>query len=179
MANEKSRRMNFQKELLKEGKKKCYICFQIKKIEEFGYRLESCKDCMPKSLFERRSNHSLITRIRIKLGAAKHNVLKKCPERKLEFNITEQDILNLWENQNHKCYYSNIELNYNHNDPNCFSIDRKNSEIGYIKDNICLTATWINTFKMGIPFDKFIWICRKIAENTKNIQINYNISESS
>lgn len=173
--SKRGQQMREQIELRKHNKRRCPCCNIIKDLNDFGYKLATCSECAPAHMIEIRNKQSLITKIRIKIGAAKHSIKNdKYKSKNMELSINEYDVLDLWEKQKQKCFYTGIEMTYAHGDPNCFSIDRKNSKIGYTKDNICLCCTWVNTFKTSMPFEKFIWVARKISEHTKDIVINYN-----
>lgn len=88
--------------------------------------------------------------------------------RSLEFTITIEDLENQWLKQNGKCIYSNIELTLPNKaldrNFNC-SIDRRNSNIGYNKDNIQWVLKEVNLMKMDLKEDRFIELCKLISLN--------------
>ena len=88
--------------------------------------------------------------------------------RKLEFNITIEDLENQWLLQNGKCAYTNIELTLPKKSRDFeanYSIDRIDSSIGYIKNNIHWVLKEINVMKMDLKEDRFLELCKIVTEN--------------
>lgn len=73
-------------------------------------------------------------RYRLKLGRTEAGV----------FDITYKDVMDLWNSQNGRCYYSGIPLNYDKNEWR-ISIDRIDTSKGYTRDNIVLTCIELNS----------------------------------
>jgi hypothetical protein len=84
-----------------------------------------------------------------------------------EHDITVKDLLNLWDLQDGKCYYTGIPMNYNSNEWRV-SIERLNDDFGYIKTNIALICLELN-IRSHWSKDKFINIIETVQ---KNIKIN-------
>jgi len=82
-----------------------------------------------------------------------------------EMSLTRENLLDMWNNQNHKCYYSNVEMNTQPNLFNSVSIERINSSIGYTKDNCVLVCNVVNRMKSDIELNVFIKMCKEIAKN--------------
>lgn len=79
---------------------------------------------------------------------------------KLGFNIDESYLTELWENQNHKCALTGIEMMLRvaevNSLPTTVSIDRIDSDIGYVKGNIQLICHSINLAKNDFTNDEII-----------------------
>jgi hypothetical protein len=107
---------------------------------------------------------------------------------KFEFSITLEDVYNLWIKQDKKCALTGIPIDFkNQNfrqlterpshikhkkkfkyDLICTaSLDRINSDKGYIKDNIQLVHKDINMMKNDYDQDYFINMCNLISNNFK------------
>lgn len=113
---------------------------------------------------------SLKNMIHGELYTALYNVLytvkHKDKNKNRPFDLTMDFVLNLYQKQNKQCFYCNNTLNIkNCNQKNLdqVSIDRKDSNLGHIKDNCvlsCLFCNWtkhnntINTFKLFLEFIK-------------------------
>lgn len=83
----------------------------------------------------------------------------------LDFSLETKDILDIWEKQNGKCYYTKEpmtwgakEVNYNTH----MSIDRVDSTKGYTKDNVVLCSARINTIKNNISIEELNSICENL-----------------
>ena len=87
----------------------------------------------------------------------------------MEFNITEEYLEKLYQD-NHICSYTGIDLSYNSNlnvKDNLLSLDRIDSNQGYIEGNIQLVHKDINMMKGSLSHDKFIELCILVANNFK------------
>lgn len=90
--------------------------------------------------------------------------------RNLEFNITIEDIWNLFIKQDRKCALTGIEIdviNCGHrNSMKCTaSLDRIDPNKGYVIDNVWWVHKKINQIKMDINKDEFIYLCHLISAN--------------
>jgi len=92
----------------------------------------------------------------VNLGAIKRN---------LEVTISSQEAYILLERQEFKCALSGvpIQLPVDGNDSQSASLDRINSGLGYIKDNIQWVHRDVNYMKNGFSTDYFVNFCRLIA----------------
>lgn len=73
-----------------------------------------------------------------------------------EFNLTQDDILKLKDKQNNRCAYSGRFLTWTPHSPNKASIDRIDSDKGYIPDNIQLTCFLVNQAKSNLTEEQFL-----------------------
>ena len=78
-----------------------------------------------------------------KLGHLK----KQKRNRTLDFEINKDDLLELWGSQDGRCAISNYPMKYNFNSLFSVSVDRIDSSLGYIKQNIQLVCQGINFAK--------------------------------
>lgn len=99
--------------------------------------------------------------------------------RNLEFNLDVDYLDNLLENQDFKCAISGIKLQgpikltkdngrggYDR-DRVTMSLDRIDSSIGYIQNNVQWVHKWVNVMKGAMQDDYFITLCKIIAENNQ------------
>jgi hypothetical protein len=86
-----------------------------------------------------------------------------------EFNINLQDLENLWEIQKGLCFYTNKPMLFELGNENSVSIDRINSNIGYVKDNIVLCKKQVNIMKNDATIDQLIEFSQDIINNKINI----------
>jgi hypothetical protein len=96
-------------------------------------------------------------------------LLNHSSKRKKEYNIDIQYLLDLYENQKGLCNISGTEMTYNHgsNSTN-ISIDRIDSNLGYIKGNVQLVCYVVNIMKNNFQINEFIMFCEKIVNYNKN-----------
>lgn len=102
--------------------------------------------------------------------------------REIHFDITIEQIWNLFLKQNKKCKISNIELvlpiEYKDRVNGNFtaSLDRIDSSIGYVINNIQWIHKDINRMKNDFSEEYFLNLCKIIVENN-NITSNYKLNE--
>lgn len=98
--------------------------------------------------------------------------------RNIPFNITIEQIWNVYIKQNKRCALSGLPLTFpkivGENDGN-ISLDRINSEKGYLPDNIQIVHKDINFLKGDLPENLFIEYCTKIDENYRSKIESYSI----
>lgn len=97
--------------------------------------------------------------------------MRSVRQRFKEYNITIDDLKNQWLVQNEMCVYSGIRLqlaSYTTTDINPIyraSLDRIDSNKGYIKGNIQFVSTSINYMKNKLSHDETIELCKLISKN--------------
>ena len=158
------------------GKKICIGCGQEKSIDEYSKNKKkpdghsnSCKNCdIQTSAMYRQTLKGNFVKL---LTTAKKNAKNREEKGRVnagECTIILEDIEELWDKQDGKCYYSKIQMNYDKNDWK-ISLERLNDDLGYIKDNIVLCCLEFN--------GKSKWSLDKIKEMKsildKNITENY------
>ena len=86
-----------------------------------------------------------------------------------EYNITPEYIQEILEKQNYKCAYSGITFSSDRKDKYTYpTIDRIDSNKGYVKGNICICTQFVNTMKNNATVDQFKDIITKIYNNKDN-----------
>lgn len=100
--------------------------------------------------------------------------MKHVKSRYKEYDITLDDLKDLWELQKGICPYSNINLklsthtNTSSDIIHSASLDRIDSSKGYIKGNIQYVSLAINYMKSTMSHEETIQMCKIIAENYKS-----------
>ena len=163
-----------------EGLRKCASCEIEKNISEFHSDKSSptglqtyCKDCQTQKT--KKYTSTLSGFIKKIYKDMHHNAEKRA--KKLDIELTVEDINDLYEKQNGFCAISGLKLThetYAYKDKEHIinrlniSIDRIDSNLGYTKDNVQLVAAIVNRMKTDLPDSEFIKICSIITENNKN-----------
>lgn len=141
--------------------KRCRICKIEKKIEEFHksnktHRTE-CKKCsgILKNNNSKSKEFLLRTLLSTARSTAKHRKEKR-PEAG-EFNLTFNDLNDIWVEQDGRCYYTGIIMSYeSHSDYKC-SLERLDNDKGYIKSNVVFVILELNN-PCQITVDKLKYI---------------------
>jgi len=100
-----------------------------------------------------------------KASAAKHG---------FEFRLIEQDLIDQFNKQQGLCYYTNLpmDMEIGSNDWNVVSIDRIDSDIGYVPSNIVLCRKIANFMKNTLSIDQFKY---EIVELSKCLVTQANV----
>lgn len=85
----------------------------------------------------------------------------------LEHTITHNDLLELWHKQDGKCALSGAELTARVGHTNTVSVDRIDSTIGYVKDNVQLVTVQVNVAKNKWTDAEFVAMCQAVYEHNR------------
>lgn len=152
--------------------KKCKKCNQLKSISNFyksrrnldGYNY-NCKQCDLKiRKIYRNSEEGTFKTIY-------DGIKRRSKKKNYQMEITIADIKLLYKNQEGKCAISGILLDfkeghdiYNIN-PFAISVDRIDSSMGYLKENIQLVCSWVNFMKSEYSDTDFRLMISKIYKH--------------
>lgn len=100
-----------------------------------------------------------------KLNKYFNQIKKGASERAIDFKIQPEYILELMNNQNNSCYYSNVPIKIGVS----ASIDRIDSDKGYIEGNLVMCHKSINFMKQDKSFSSFIKICNIISKQNHQV----------
>jgi hypothetical protein len=127
-----------------------------------SYAGNYCPDC-----FNARRRKLEKEDTRICLRTLFHRAKIRSSKKETPFNITQEHLMELWETQHHRCYYSGIEMNSKESlrDPYGVSIDRRVPEKGYTVGNVVLCCWGVNTAKQEFSMKDFLYLCQKVTEH--------------
>ena len=124
-------------------------------------KTKSCRKCAA-------NNHITDHYVKAIMTSKYNSLVKSLSYRKkvgkLEFNITIEDLIKLY-NQSQICSLSGIDISldrYKSVSEQNLSIDRIDSNKGYIKGNIQLVDKRINMMKGSLSNEEFIELCKKV-----------------
>lgn len=154
-----------------------FLCYNAKK------RCDSCTDNNPK-VYKNLTKEERKEKIKISSDWSKYNPLRtkllgaraRARTKGIEFDLDEEFIIDLHQKQSGKCFYSGIPISIDFTEEiNVFSIDRINSKLGYVKDNVCLTNKFINVMKLNLTLDEFFYYIKAIYEHSN---LNVTLEQS-
>lgn len=141
--------------------RKCYKCKEVKILEEFERKKNSslgrgylCKECKNRS---RRVSEN--PRLTFPLWV--HRARERMKDKRKKYDntvVSSEFLIQLYEEQEGKCYYSNIEMNViiGKKNPKQISVDRIDSKIGYTENNIVLCCLAMNYCKSDFEETDFL-----------------------
>jgi hypothetical protein len=96
---------------------------------------------------------------------------RRVKKRKHDYNITLDDLLDLWNEQNGICIYSGVKLvhpNNGGNNLNTASLDRIDSNLGYVKGNLQFISIICNQAKNNLSHKEMLEFIKKICDFNKD-----------
>jgi len=144
-----------------EDDKLCPKCNIIKKRKQFGTLGKKlyCNSCLYIQYKDKKIKRTKeYSRLKYRTIQWEKRVFNLIKPRSLKYNenidFDEKYLLYLFNKQNQKCYYLNIPLSLDIGKLNSISIDRKNSKIGYIKNNIVICSVFANLGKNNKSYEE-------------------------
>ena len=169
----------------------CRVCGEVKLLSEFvknklskgGYthRCKNCEKLWRQQYYKNNVEHitlrnkqyrevnghwcnkSIENRLRYMIQLGKDRAVKK----NIEWNLSLEFLLNLWNSQDSKCAYSGVPLTFETNHPHTVSLDRIDSSKGYTEDNVQFVCTIVNYIKQRFSEADFFDYCRLVAQFRK------------
>ena len=154
-------------------KVRCISCNREKSLS-FGKLLgnyqSGCRACLSErfsgSNSHRWSGGPLVTNVP---SMYFHKLKSSAEKRKINFDLTRDDLENKFIEQNGKCIYTNYDLHFGNNIiRGTASLDRIDSKLDYTISNVQWVHKDVNTIKWDLSHDRFIEICQIITERTAN-----------
>lgn len=119
------------------------------KTEEEKYYVNKHKNCIYEDISKRYWNQ----------------IVCNARTRNLEFDLKPKDFWDIWIKQSGHCKLSGIKLNLKCNKEITASLDRIDSNIGYIKSNVQIVHKDINRIKSIYSNEYFIYLCQCVTIN--------------
>ena len=150
--------------------KKCTDCKQKLPAEAFPAQSKKCSTCRYTARRKAASAtpQNFLTR---SFGQLKHARMKKEKSKK-SWEITLEDVLELWELQKGRCALTGLFMTF-HKDGSGrrdlnVSIDRIDPDVEYLVTNIQLVCNRVNTMKHTMKEDELYWWAKNIVECKEN-----------
>lgn len=113
-------------------------------------------------------NNSLEYILKARLNDAKQRSRKH----NIYFDLTYEDMLDMWNKQNGLCALSGIPMThdiYSGRIQTNVSIDKIDPNKGYIRDNVQLVCSCVNMMKGVLTIDQLLQFCQAIINTNKKI----------
>tara|TARA_R100001129_G_scaffold2588_1_gene2634 strand:+ start:1744 stop:2190 length:447 start_codon:yes stop_codon:yes gene_type:complete len=145
-------------------KKTCITCNRTLPQSEYTKKRNVCKRCtsFQRNVARNHTPQSYLAVVYHKLKTARAD---------MEWDIDIDHINKLWHKQEGRCALSGIFMTWHagegRQDLNA-SIDRKDSNKGYIIGNVQLVTQRVNTIKHTLGEGELYWWCKNIIHNKEN-----------
>lgn len=94
-------------------------------------------------------------------GTKWNSIQNNAKNRSLDFLITKEFIWTLLTNQNNKCYFTGLDIDYV---SGTASIDRIDNNLGYTEDNVIMVHKDINLMRNKFSVEYFINLCKLVSQ---------------
>lgn len=157
--------------------KTCFRCKETRPTTEFFRHCQTqdgyhswCKSCCRKGNEQSRAkvNSTIEGRAKIFL----QNARKSAAKRQQPFSLVIADIVDCWNAQKGVCAYSGRDMTLEAGKLNTVSIERIDSNEGYIPSNTILVCQAINRMKSDFGFDDFYALCKDVAQFLGDDELN-------
>jgi hypothetical protein len=162
------------------GEEKTLDCFHKDKTKKLGIQ-SLCKECSKQkqqSYYLRNAEKiktkvsvyrkSYVPRFKRDVESRLRNLRTKAKLRyNKKFILEESDMLDAWGKQNGLCAYTKLPLVATANQFNTISLDRIDSNQGYLVNNIQYVCAAVNKMKQEYSEEMFILFCHLITHNNK------------
>ena len=134
-------------------------------------RLRQCKACRS-TKYKRRRKDRLST-IEGLLKERLTDARRRAKNKNLDFTLTYEYLLGLWEEQGGHCALSDLPMSVHScdvgqsNNNTVVSLDRIDSNLGYTISNTQLVCVMMNTMKSNMTQQKFIEMCSLVSTKYK------------
>lgn len=173
---------------IQDGKKYCYKCKTEKEVETnfhrdrtvYGGFSKICKHCYTKSAKVENRKQKKCSDISFYLKTRCNQLRYKASKNAILFDLTPEYLLELFNSQNGRCYYTEEYLKIDNSiaKHDSLSVDRLTPDKGYTKGNVVLCTQAINSMKNDLTEEQFQNFLRekiriytrylnRIDENTK------------
>lgn len=162
--------------------KRCFKCKEWKNLSLFnkcpklsGGVAKLCRECYNKhdAVIKAEYNRSLRMRrafstdIKEYIRYRLYSIKSACKAKGIKFDLEVQELLDLWNEQQGRCYYSNLEMKAEgkvNGMQGWFSpsLDRKDPAIGYTRDNVVWCCFCVNSFKQSMTEKQFKQLLKTI-----------------
>jgi len=148
--------------------KRCYSARYNKKYHEMSkVEKQKYKANCAKNYTQWVKDNSL----QFRLKSAYHRAYRKG----IVFDLSLKDLQQIYDHQQGKCFYSGVEMDVCGEGANSVSVDRKDSSIGYVVDNVVLCTAHVNVIKREYGIDEFLQLIELIyAHSVKNRESNFS-----
>ena len=158
------------------GKQKCVLCGKWKNPDEFEIDVRCnnlhgsrCKPCLSAQNTSRRES-SLDDYLRYLVSANRSGLRKRPKAKRLswpESCVTFDFLKSLWTLQAGKCALTGIPMVFAIGTQKSASIDRKDSQVGYIPENVQLVCKTANLMKGTLSQQDFEFWCMAVIEHSR------------
>lgn len=144
------------------------ICFCQNKSNKYKDGVHTyCKECQQKIELDYRNSLRDEVSLNFKLKHCFCSAKSRAKKSKIDFNLTLDYIVHLYNVQNGLCAISGIPMTYQYGDDSAdtrISIDKIDPNKGYVIGNVQLVCWAVNRMKWDMTLEQLTFFCRNVVE---------------
>lgn len=164
------------KQFDEDGNLLCYSCKQYKPLDCFDKNIDKwfraekdsrCKECKRNAYLRRKEKNRGSKDLNRLLYERFHGLKDRARKKDIQCNMDLQYLHELWNTQKDLCALSGIPMTYYFDSgrvPTNVSVDRINSNLGYIKGNLQLVCMAVNQMKSDLTIEQLKYFYKSILE---------------
>lgn len=164
------------KQFDEDGNLLCHSCKQYKPLDCFDKNIDKwfraekdsrCKECKRNAYLRRKEKNRGSKDLNRLLYERFHGLKDRARKKDIQCNIDLQYLHELQNTQKGLCALSGIPMTYYFDSgrvPTNVSVDRINSNLGYIKGNLQLVCMAVNQMKSDLTIEQLKYFCKSILE---------------
>jgi hypothetical protein len=142
----------------------CLECGELREISAGNFHAGDKLTCSQKKLPSNWKGYKLIS------GAYWDRIQKQAESRGLLFNVTKEEVWNLYEEQNKKCALTGFDITFSKmKSGNTASLDRKDSKKDYVIENLQWVHKDVNMMNRDLEESYFLKICEAVFQSHKTV----------
>lgn len=95
-----------------------------------------------------------------------NNIRNNANQRNIPYDLTIEQLWQIYLDQDRKCALSGVEIGFVHHRKGNASLDRINSQQGYVPGNVWWVHKDVNLAKQSLSADDFIALCRRVVAHS-------------
>lgn len=135
-----------------------------------NYKDRRCKQCKRETAKKRRTSRSRTDQFHRIFVERFQGMRDRSKKHNIEFNISVEDLKDIFDNQNGKCALSGIKMTAilgSGRVPTNISVDQIEAKKGYTIDNVQLVCMAVNQMKSDLSYDDLLMFCEAISRNAR------------
>lgn len=160
--------------LRRRGERLCYYCRVnfMGNHPKFGQR---CTECSKPHRANRRKASINRNPLRQRLLELAYQLYSRNRRKGIQVKISVEALLQLWDRQEGRCAYTGRKMFISDAEGgkrryDTLSVDRVNSQQGYLNDNIVLCTWWANVAKHELGVSEFVERCREVVQMADSVK---------
>lgn len=164
--------MRINAKLKHENKFCCRYCEKVNDNSMRAYQKSVCLDCSKVFIKDTYNKFNDRASIATALSRRLTYIKPRAKHFQMDYDLDLDFLIKLYNEQDGKCAYTKFPMQRIGRSNMSISVDRIDSDKGYVKGNVVLCLTCINLMKHKCSTNDFVRFCRIISENNPTLGLD-------